>query len=180
MKRSKAVALSLMSASAVLLQACDDPQIEAQVYRDIKGCIDAGQLSEEECVDLHKAALAEHLRSGPKYRTKEECYADFGYEQCEQPQQQVSGGSGGIWMPVLMGFLASRALDGITGGRRGSAPLYRSSDDPNTLRTSRNYPVGSNYQTRTRLPDWATKPTRSRTRTLSRGGFGSRSSGWGG
>ncbi len=180
MKRSKAVALSLMSASAVLLQACDDPQIEAQVYRDIKSCVDAGELSQEQCVDLHKAALAEHLKSAPKYRSREDCYADFGYENCQQPQQQASGGSGNVWVPLLMGFLASRALDGVGGGIRGAAPLYRSSDDPNTLRTLRNYPVSKSYGTKTRLPDWATKPTQTRTRTLSRGGFGARSSGWGG
>lgn len=182
MKRSKAVALSLMGTSAVLLQACDDPQIEAKVYRDIQNCITTGELSQEQCIDIHKDALAAHLKTAPKYRSREDCYADFGYEKCQQPQQrqQASGGSGNVWMPLLMGFMAAKALDGVSGGGRRGAPLYRSSDDPNTLRTSRNYPVGKSYGTQTKLPTWATQPTRTRTRTLSRGGFGARSSGWGG
>lgn len=176
MKRSKAVALSLMSVSAILLQSCDDPEVEAQVYRDVRNCIQTGDLTEEQCVDLHRAAVAAHLKDAPRYSTREECYAEFGYEQC---QQQRTVGGGGIWMPLMMGFMASRALDSI-GSNRNSTPLYRTGKNPNTLRTGSGYPVGSSYGTKTKLPEWATKPTRTRTQTVSRGGFGSRASGWGG
>jgi len=170
-----------MSAGAVLLQACDQPQVEANVYRDIRQCIDSGQLSEEQCMELHRAALDEHLKNAPRFRSKEECYAEYGYEKCEQQGAQQSAGNnsgGGFWTPLLMGFVASRVLDSVTGGGRSAAPLYRTSRDPNTLRNAKNYPVTRDYG-RSKLPTWATQPTRSRTTVLSRGGFGGRSSGWG-
>ena len=45
MKRSKAVALTLMGASAIALQACEEERVEAQVFRDLQGCIDAQELT---------------------------------------------------------------------------------------------------------------------------------------
>lgn len=181
MKRSHTVSLTLMSASAVLLQACDEPQVEAGVYRDIKQCIDSGQLTEQQCMDLHRAALDAHLNNAPRFRSKEECYAEYGYEQCEQQagQQAANNNSGGsFWTPLLMGFVASRVLDSVTGGNRSATPLYRTSRDPNTLRNAKNYPVSKGYG-QAKLPKWATEPTRTRTKAVSRGGFGGRSSGWG-
>ncbi len=177
MKRSKAVALSLMSVSAILLQSCDDPAVEADLYRDVQNCLDTGDLTREQCVQLHDAALANHMQTAPRFESREECYAAFGREQCEQQQTAGSGGSG-IWMPLMMGFMASRMLDGVSG--RQSAPLYRTSNSPDTLRTGRGHPVGSSFGTRTTLPEWASKPARTRTQSVSRGGFGSRSYGFGG
>jgi len=176
MKRSKAVALSLMSASAVLLQACEDPEVEAQVFRDVRNCIQTGDLTEQQCLDLHQQALAEHLREAPRYRSAQDCYAEFGANQC-QSYGTTSGGS--VWLPLMMGFMAARALDSFS-GRGNAAPLYRTRDNPNGLRTGNGYKVGAGYGTKTKMPEWATKPTRARTGTVSRGGFGSRSSGWGG
>jgi uncharacterized protein YgiB involved in biofilm formation len=176
MKRSKTVALSLMSISAVFLQSCDDQEVEAQIFRDVGNCTQAGDLTEQQCVELHNAAVSDHLREAPRFSTREECIAEFGENQC---QEQRAAGGGGIWMPLMMGFMASRALDSMSGNRRGT-PLYRSGKDPGTLRTGGGYPVGSSYGAKTSLPEWATKPTRTRTQSVSRSGFGSRSSGWGG
>lgn len=178
MKRSRAVALSLMSASAVLLQACDDPEVEAQVFRDAKSCIEAGTLTEQQCLDLNQQALAEHLREAPRFRSAEECQAEFGADQC-QSHGASSGGGGSVWMPLMMGFMAARALDSFS-GRSNAAPLYRTRDNPNGLRTGGGYKVGAGYGATAKLPEWATQPTRARTQTVSRGGFGSRSTGWGG
>lgn len=177
MKRSKALALSLMGVSAVLLQACDDPEVEAELYSDVQNCLDTGSLTREQCVELHDAALANHMQTAPRFESREDCYAAFGKEQCEQ-QQTASNGGSGIWMPLMMGFMASRMLDGMSG--RQSAPLYRTGNDPNTLRTGRGHPVGTGFGTKAKLPEWAAKPARTRTQSISRGGFGSRSYGFGG
>lgn len=174
MKRSKAVALSLMGASALLLQACDDPDVEAKVYRDVKNCIDTGDLTPEQCIDMHKEALKEHLQNAPRFASRDDCYAQFGANDC-QGYSNSSGGS--VWLPLMMGFLASRALDSYS---QGSAPLYRTRQAPGSLTTGNGYSVGNRYGSTARLPEWATQPTRSRTQTISRGGFGARSSGWGG
>jgi uncharacterized protein YgiB involved in biofilm formation len=176
MKRSKAVALSLMSVSAILLQSCDEPEVEAQIFRDVKNCIETGELTEQMCMELHKDALADHLKDAPRYKTREECYAEFGPDQCE-PRSTVGGG--GIWMPLMMGFVASRMLDGVT-GRNSSQPLYRTRTDPGSMRTGGGAPVSGTYGAKTKLPEWAAQSSRSRTQTVSRGGFGSRASSSGG
>ena len=175
MKRSKAVALSLMSISAVLLQACDEPEAEAQVYKDVRNCIDSGELSEQQCAALYQQAVADHLRDAPRFASRDDCYAQYGANQC-QAFQSSSGGS--IWMPLMVGFMASRMLDSVSG--RNSTPLYRSSSSPNGFRTASGFDLNSGYGSKTKLPEWATQPNRARTQTVSRGGFGSRSSGFGG
>jgi uncharacterized protein YgiB involved in biofilm formation len=175
MKRSKAVALSLMSMSAVMLQACDEPEAEAQVYKDVRNCIDSGELSEQQCAALYQQAVTDHLRDSPRFASRDDCYAQYGANQCETVRTS-SGGS--IWMPLMVGFMASRMLDNAT--RSAGSPLYRSSSSSTGFRTGSGYDLKAGYGTKTKLPEWATQPTRSRTQTVSRGGFGSRSSGFGG
>lgn len=165
MKRSKAVALTLMSASAVMLQACDDQNVEAQVFQDLQGCIDAQELTEAQCREVYQGAVQEHLQSAPRYATEEECIAAHGAEAC-QAQQTASGGS--IFMPLMMGYLAGRMMGG---GYGNPNPLYRDARNPGNFRTADNKPVPGQFG-KTTLPKWASETTRTRTQSVSRGGFG--------
>jgi uncharacterized protein YgiB involved in biofilm formation len=152
----------------------------------MENCITSGEFTEEQCRQLEDEAMRNHLNSVPRYRSQQECIAEFGPNQCEQRQTAFGGG---VWMPLMLGFLAGRALDGHS-NRYQSSALYSSRSDPNALRTSRNYRVDRNYGGKAKLPTWASTPsysrdqtsfgTRSRTQAVSRGGFGRRSSGWGG
>ena len=75
-----------------------------------------------------------------------------------QPQQQASSG-GGVFMPMLMGYMIGRSL----GGGFGAQPLYR---DPSNTAYSGGRPLGQ--LSANRFPDApAASPN-----SVSRGGFG--------
>lgn len=173
MKRSKSVALTLMGASAIMLQACDEQKVEADVYRDLQGCIDTRDLTEAQCREVYKGAVAEHVKTAPRYATQEECIAAHGADACQQ-QQTASGGS--FFMPLMMGYFAGRMLGG---GYGNPNPLYRDAKSPGNFRTADNKTVPAKFG-KTTLPNWAAQSTRTRTQSTSRGGFGQRSTGYGG
>ena len=172
MKRSKSVALTLMGASAIALQACDEQQVEAQVYQDLRGCIDAMELTEAQCREVYQGAVSEHVRSAPRYATEEECIAAHGAEACQQ-QQTASGGS--FFMPLMMGYFAGRMLGG---GYVNPIPFYRDAKNPGNFRTADNKTMPAKFG-KTTLPNWASQTTRTRTQSASRGGFGSSSRSYG-
>jgi uncharacterized protein YgiB involved in biofilm formation len=164
MKRSRMVALTLMSSSAFSLQACDNDDVDAQVYRDLQNCIELGDLTEVQCREVYQVAVREHVQTAPRFDSAEQCTQDYGQDQC----QQVSGGGGSFWMPLMMGYFAARAF----GSGANVQPLYPSPGDPGSLRTADNRKVPAHFG-RTKLPTWATTPLRTRTQTMGRGGFGS-------
>jgi uncharacterized protein YgiB involved in biofilm formation len=172
MKRSKTVALTLMSASAVMLQACDDPDVEGTVYQNLQSCISEAVFTTQQCEDIHNDAMALHQKTAPQFSSQRDCIAEYGADQCER-QPSASGGGSGIWMPLMMGYFAGNLLS----GGRSTQPLYRSRDG-NSMRNSSNKTVAKSFG-KTTLPGWASKPSTSRTQTVSRGGFGKRSSGFG-
>lgn len=173
MKRSKAVALTLMSASAVMLQACEEERVEAQVFQDLQGCIDAKDLTEAQCREVYQGAVAEHVQTAPRYTSEQACIEAHGPDAC-QPQQTSSGGS--FFMPLMMGFMAGQLL----GGRYGNPnPLYRDGKNPGNFRTADNKQVPAKFG-KTTLPKWASQTARTRTASTSRGGFGSSKRSYGG
>ncbi len=165
MKRSKSVALTLMGASAIALQACEQNNVEAEVFQNLQSCIDAKDLTEAQCKEVYRDAVSEHVQSAPRYSSAEQCEAEHGAEAC---QQQTAGG-GSIFMPLMMGYMAGRML----GGGYGNAnPLYRDAKSPGNFRTADNKTVPAKFG-KTTLPKWASQSTRTRTQSASRGGFGS-------
>jgi uncharacterized protein YgiB involved in biofilm formation len=167
MKRSKAVALTLMGASAILLQACEEDRVDAQIFRDLPGCLAAGDLTEAQCQEVYGSAVQQHAETAPRFANREACVAEFGEEGCQQ-QQTAAGGS--MWMPLMIGFMAGRMLSG-GGGYSNTEPLYRSRNDPGNFRTADNNKVPAKYGA-TKLPGWAAEPAQTRTRAVNRGGFG--------
>lgn len=173
MKRSKSVALTLMGASAIVLQACDQNDVEAQVFQDLQGCFDAQELTEAQCREVYQGAVSEHVQTAPRYATQEECIAAHGAEGC-QVQQTASGGS--FFMPLMMGYFAGRML---SGGYGNSTPLYRDAKNPGNFRTADAKTVPAKFG-KTNLPAWASQSTSTRTQSASRGGFGSSTRSYGG
>lgn len=173
MKRSKSVALTLMGASAFALQACDQNEVEAEVFQDLQSCIAAKDLTEAQCKEVYQGAVSEHVQTAPRFATAEQCVAEYGADGCQQ-QQTSSGGS--IFMPLMMGYFAGRMLGG---GYGNSTPLYRDARNPGNFRTSDNKTVPAKFG-KTNLPKWASQSTRTRTQSVSRGGFGSSTRSYGG
>lgn len=168
MKRSKSIALVTMGASAIVLSACEEPQVDALVFDTLQQCLADQDLTREQCEANYQEALKRHVVAAPKYTSRDACEADFGAENCEQaPQRTQSGGS--VFMPLMMGYMMGSML----GGRAGVVPqpLYRSADDSKTYRTADNRKVGTTTG-KTQVARSATRAPSVKTSTVARGGFG--------
>jgi uncharacterized protein YgiB involved in biofilm formation len=168
MKRSRSVALVMMGAGAVFLSACEEPEIDANIFRTVDECLAQPGANAEMCENSYRAAEQQHAMVANKYTDKAACEADFGEGQCEDaPFETQNGGS--IFMPLMMGYMMGSML----GGRSGVAPqpLYRSANDPSTFRTADNKPVARDTGATKVSKAAAGRPTAKRF-TTSRGGFG--------
>lgn len=108
---------------------CSSEKIEEGTYTftSLNECVANAMFSEPECRELAARALAET----PRFSSQEECEAKFGAGACTRPDAQpgqegtaVQQHSGGMWMPMMMGFMAGRFLGG-GGMMQGSQGLYR-------------------------------------------------------
>lgn len=94
-------------------------------FSSLDECYTSAIFSEAECRDLARAALADT----PRFSSREECEAKFGEGACQgQPSGEADGTvvqqqSGGMWMPMMMGFMAGRFMSG-GGMMQGSQGLY--------------------------------------------------------
>ena len=168
MKRSRALKLSLMGASALTLVACDNSQ-EVGVFETLDQCIDQAGFSRDICEANQKKAQSEHLRVAPKYTSISDCETDFGSEKCETaPQRTTSGGS--VFMPMMMGYMMGNMLGGNS--RFSAQPLYRSRDDSRNFRTGDNQKVSGKTGV-TKVAGQTARAASTKTRTIRRGGFGS-------
>ena len=168
MKRTRTLKLSIMSASALTLLACDNSQ-EVGVFENVEQCSANSGFSKEDCEANEKFARREHIRASPKYTTVSDCELDFGSGRCEiAPQRTTSGGS--VFMPMMMGYMMGNMLG--SRGRTAAQPLYRSRDDSKTFRTGDNQKVGGKTGI-TRVARKLTRAPTTKTRTIRRGGFGS-------
>ena len=170
MKRSKSIGLLMMGASAIVLTACEEQQVDAMVFESIQQCYADGNLTREQCEAEYKAAQTAHVRAAPKYTSAEDCKADFGEGNCEEaPMKTTSGGS--VFMPLMMGYMMGSMMGGARSGINAQ-PLYRSASDPKSFRTADNKNVGNKIG-RTQIARSASAAPSVKTRTTSRGGFGS-------
>lgn len=167
MKRSKSVQLVAMGTGLLLVAACDEAKVDTAIFETAKQCQSLG-FSAEECQANYEAARQSHVAVAPKYASKENCEADFGAAQCETaPQKTASGGS--VFMPLMMGYMMGSMMNG---NRTATAqPLYRSADDRASFRTADNRNVGANTG-RVQVASSAAAAPSLKTRTISRGGFG--------
>lgn len=183
--RSRMLKLSLMGAAGVLASGCSEPQQDGLYFSDADECIDSGMFEPELCQSQYQKALALSEQESPRYATRNICESDFGYENCRP--------YGSYWQPLMAGYMMGAVSRGLL-----TRPLYRSADDYFWYRTSGNYRVGSirDVGRSVRVPSsvMTTVPKSSRkvltskgsygakAKTISRGGFGSKSAargGWG-
>jgi uncharacterized protein YgiB involved in biofilm formation len=179
MKRSRQVSLTLMAAAGtVTLTACGEPEAEGRFYPTVEACVAEAQVTEAQCREGFAAAQAAHARSAPRFASEADCEAEFGPGACYPGRDSGGGGGGsGFFLPFLAGYVVSNLVDSVT-GRSVYNPVYRSARHGGSLYT----PGGSRLQTvggstvRAPAADLRSTPP-ARTQVLSRGGFGSRSSG---
>lgn len=194
MKRTSRITLLLMGTASLALTACGDDATEAGVFSSIEECISSGIYTEQYCKTSLEEAVKRHTDVAPRYKSKEDCEADFGPGQCQwgsksaennasNSNSNASGGGGGdsVFMPLMMGFMVGQMLG--NNNRSYSEPLYRpnlasggssrglSGYNPGSFRTSGNVDVGNRTGVTSIRPSILNSAP-ARSPTLSRGGFG--------
>ena len=147
MKRSKTLSLILMGSMTLGTTGCGTDRADEGMYtfNSLDECVTSALFSEAECRELAMDAIAQT----PRFTSQADCEAQFGVGACgpsgaspgadpgaapgdpsaaaqEQGATQVQAHSGGMWMPMMMGFMAGRFMGG-GGMMQGSQGLYRDS-----------------------------------------------------
>jgi len=179
-RRSRTIALTILGAAAFTLAGCREEQIDAQAYPDLASCKAAvdleGLLTSQQCDTAFAEAQLLHQEAAPRYASLAVCEEQHGEGACGS-EAEATGGSSGIFMPLLAGYLIGNALAGRT-GMAAAQPMYRTSDGrfANAAGTSA-------YSTNAgkaklgaaafnRPATTAGQPPMSRAAAMSRGGFG--------
>ena len=168
MKRSRTLTLALMSATALTLAACDNPE-EVAIFENVEQCATQEGFNIEACEANMKLAQEEHVKVAPKYTSAADCEADFGAEQCETAPQRTSSG-GSVFMPLMMGYMMGNMMAGRS--NVATQPLYRSKDDSKNFRTGDNKKVAGKTGV-SKVPGQVARAPSTKTSTIKRGGFGS-------
>ncbi len=120
MKRSRKVALVLMSVSPLLLTACaSEEKLEQGLYTSVEACTTQTG-DRESCEKSFAAASSEHEASAPKYANREACEAEHGAGQCESSRSSSS-----MFMPIMAGYLMGRMMSGNKVAGLQSSPVFR-------------------------------------------------------
>jgi len=184
-RRPRTIRLALLGTVGLIgLAGCEqqDPLAGHDVLRDQAEC--SSRPDPDACRMALADARAAHVQTAPRFASLRECEDAFGEGNCGTPdrilagndafsaaqpagdpnqpaQEQQTRSSGGVFMPLLMGYMLGRSLGGPSPW--GAQPLYR---DPNNMAYTGNRPLGQ--LSGTRFPD-APKATPT---SVARGGFG--------
>jgi len=121
MKRSRALTLVLMAPAPLLVAGCDnapDEQVRKGFYTDVAACIADGNAADV-CQRAHDGAEKANATNAPKFKTREECIAEFG-DLCRERTNEA-----GFWSPLMTGFLISQLLGSGRPSYLDAYPIYR-------------------------------------------------------
>ncbi|MDF3351295.1 DUF1190 domain-containing protein [Sulfitobacter sp. KE34] len=180
-KRSKRVSIAIVGAAAFTLAGCEEEKVDAAAFPDLQSCLaDAergGMYSEQECETAFDAAQTLHVESAPRYDSLEVCEEQHGEGACGSEEAATQGGSGGIFMPLLAGYLIGNMMSNRA-GMAAAQPLYKTKDGrftnaarSSTYSTNRGAAKLSTSQF-TRPSTTIGKTPMTRATAASRGGFG--------
>jgi len=192
MKRSRTLTLVLMAPAPLMLAGCDnapEEQLRKGFYTDVAACVADGNAADV-CQRAHDAADKTNTTNAPKFKTKEECIAEFG-DLCRERAVATSGSEAGFWSPLMTGFLISQLLSSGRPSYLDASPIYRlRSGQYAQYDDNRGGYGGGGYgsyssggSTSTARSYHPVDVTPNRAVTVSRSGFGSVAaarSGWGG
>ncbi|MEO7198781.1 MAG: DUF1190 domain-containing protein [Dokdonella sp.] len=176
MKRSRAAVLLMMSAVPLVLTACgatDAEQVREGLYTSIDACV-ADTNDRATCSEALAQAQTNEADASRRFATQEECVAAFGADSCES-RRDSNGHS--FFGPMMTGFFLSQMMrSGQMAGLAGS-PAYKDRagrwERPNTNPKGGIYRQGAGGAA-SGFTQVTTPPNRAV--TMSRSGFGSKSS----
>ncbi|HEX7814535.1 DUF1190 domain-containing protein [Dyella sp.] len=179
MKRSRTAALLLMSATPLLLTACgDDEAMREGVYTSVQACT-AQTHDAATCQQAYDKARADATANGPQFGSQQECESSYGSGKCEAHTDSTGHSFFG---PLMTGFFISQLM-------RNGSPMTGFSSAPAFQNTSGQWQRPGFQPGTTGATSSSFRGSRGMTTigssadtavTVSRGGFGSRSSGRGG
>lgn len=180
-KRSKWVAIAIVGAAAFSLSGCKEEEVDAAAFPDLQSCKDqalrGGMFSAQDCETHFAEAQALHVEAAPRYDSLQVCEEQHGAGACGTEAAAREGGSGGIFMPLLAGYLIGNMISGRA-GTSAAQPLYKTKDGrfTNAARSSTfSSNRGSTKLSTTQFARPAAtvgKTPMSRATAVSRGGFG--------
>ena len=181
MKRCLAVTLVLMG--GVALTACGDSEVDTAVFQDVKECVASGTYDADKCEQDYKEAVATHAATAPAYTSKADCEAEFGVGKCEEnpaaasttgSTTTASAGTGSFFMPLMMGYMMGSMFS--NGQRMAPQSLYQRQGSSSYVNSNGATVANQRGATRFSSSSAAARAPETRTRTMARGGFGSRAS----
>lgn len=166
MKRSKKLTLAVMGLAPIALTACSEKPVDMLVYKTLAECSSDVYYDEKGCRSEFDKALKTHRSSAPKYKKLSACESDFGRNRCDS--------MGSFYLPMIAAYMLpvpNKSSGGYYGGY--GQPLYRTRGG-GSYRTGDNYEIGKSGRSGkiSTVPSKAKKPS-VKTKTVSRGGFGS-------
>ena len=187
-KRSRTVALFILGATAFALAGCGEEEVDAQAFPDLQSCKQAategGTFSTLDCDTAFSEAVQLQAETAPRYDSLEVCEAEHGVGACGD-EQQVTGtqGGGGIFMPLLAGYLIGNMLSRGATASPAVQPLYKTPDGRFTNATgsstyASNTGTGKLAATQfTKAPATIGKAPMTKATVAARGGFGGSATG---
>lgn len=170
MKSSSMLKYALLGGAAILLVvfiARGRAKEEVLVYDSVDACISSGQQDAAVCEAEFAKAEKLHEEVAPRYSAARDCYSEYGHDRCYR-QRSTS-----LWLPFMVGYMLAPR-----GGFGFSQPLYRPSSNPNRYYTAGKSQVGAvSASGRTKVAKSQVSKPPVRSRTVARGGFGSRATG---
>ncbi len=91
----------------------ENTDVEAKVFASIDSCVADGE-SEANCVARYNEAATANTATAPRFSSQADCERDFGVGKCEAAPagQTASSGTSSYFMPMMMGFMAARMMQG--------------------------------------------------------------------
>jgi uncharacterized protein YgiB involved in biofilm formation len=188
-KRSRTVAITILGAAAFTLAGCQEEKVDAAAFPNLQACTDTAQngglFTVQDCDTAFAEAEALHVEAAPRYDSLAVCEEQHGKDACGTEDTAVQGGSHGIFMPLMAGYLIGNML----GGRNGAAasqPLYKTANGKFSNAAGTSTFSGNSGSTKLGTSQFAKpattagKPPMTQATAKARGGFGSGRTGFGG
>jgi len=182
-KQARAFALAPL-ALAIMAGCSPEPKESVKFVTDIDDCTDNTDLSVEQCEAVYSRAVKDAENTSPRYQHINDCQREFG--SCERNDN-------GVFVPLMAGFIVSELIDEAgdvmeAKYRRGHVnPVYNykgRGQYNNQIMTADGNFIGKSNSKSFSVDKSAlqAKPKPQVTKTISRGGFGSKAaakSSWG-
>lgn len=160
-----AIALSIAATGC----APAEPNAEVYSFSNTEECMESGSFSRSECEAQIQEAIAKHNVIAPQFASIEECEKEYGKNSCSPPQSQAQ--DSGYFVPMMMGFMMARMMDGSGLSSGATQPLYQNSSQ----RGTNNFTTANGRAMSKGMTTANTRTVRAPTRAtnVSRGGMGS-------